>query len=470
MNKNLKIIIAFAILIVGSIILSVFKVVPATKIWKEYKVVYISTQYDSKTISTLFLENGIDGFISSFTQKSINRSPYSPVHPDFSFDGFNSETIREFFFLDKSQKYSLYYIPNDEFKKVSSVLEKNQIEYGTDSSTVYPWICPIICILVAIVLFILSKINILRFCSVIPLLFYVFCVPFYTSAMAVCTIIFVMFIAELLWKRKHALNSMLHNVVIISFAVIALISTCFSGFSVFILFVVSLFMSGSVIYLVLYYEKNKNYKFNFVLMLSSNVVSLKKRLKFTYIVIPTLAVVILFFIFVFQSIFSGSLSGKGLYLPSSSEYTSSYDYNTESYNQLKKLRTKQRLPDIADFVDEIWLQSVFPYMVLSSKNEFIVSAGDSVEIPEFITNSDGTITEISTNVGILNDDFIKKVSESFNESSGIEKVIVSQEKMFTTDYSLVGKTQSSWNMWVGVSLIFVFFLVLSTYFVCKRQI
>lgn len=206
---------------------------------------------------------------------------------------------------------------------------------------------------------------------------------------------------------------------------------------------------------------------------------IEKRLNLKYLSISLASILVLFLLFCFSPKLKNNIKENNLFLPAPSEYNETVDFTNieENYNYVKSFENQidvETLPNIFDFVDESWIIATYPYKKISQSIDSNVSFGDKIMIPEYQKTSDGLVVQKSRLMYNFNEEFIDNLITEYSNSSGIEKLLASQQFYTNVVYSSGGNVKNSTLMWVvsilGVFIVgsFTFFCLIKGYF-NKRQ-
>ncbi len=128
-----------------------------------------------------------------------------------------------------------------------------------------------------------------------------------------------------------------------------------------------------------------------------------------------------------------------VYLPLPRAAVATAGFTKENFDEAKKLRSGEDLPDLLDFINDKWNLTIMPYINLN--NETLNSLSDNndmvneeVSISSFSSDSSGTVTEKEPVVLKLNDEFIFNTL-SFKHSPVIEDLLQKQERFTSVVYS-----------------------------------
>ena len=105
--------------------MQIFRVMPASRLWNGYTVMYLPVSQDSKIIEKTLEEYGCNDYISLRNQKvPLNVSEFSPDYMFGNGDANGYLEKRKGYFFDFSRSYSVYYIPDSSDNCIPAVLKK----------------------------------------------------------------------------------------------------------------------------------------------------------------------------------------------------------------------------------------------------------------------------------------------------------------------------------------------------------
>ena len=450
MNKYIKFI-SPIVFIISLILILILKTIPSGKLWKNYSVLCVPVNTNDSLVLSAADEAGISGLVSlsgqylpiSLTENSIE---ISMLRLNYNSPAFSYLNKRNAMFFDKSQSYRLYYIPskyNSETSALMRILKSKGIDCQKDSSAEYPWLLPLMGILLAGMLMLFSK-HKLPFVAgaIIPLVF-LYGNPFYPVATATCLSLLILFFISNLWRRKGAVSILLNKIICPAMLVIALLS----AFSCSILsgFLFILAICGTAAALKSYRLAEDFYRnrkvFVPVYIRSAKRVSLFAGKVFTSMNIVTGAVAIFIILIFVTSTDSIKNSSVKLLFPAST-----------SVNDNK-------LPQFEEYYKWNWNVKTYPYKSLNN-----TYSDDEVEFSSFIEDEKtGIISEKITTIKYDNS-FKQKVYEDIDQLQfdSVEKVMKSESENFCGGYTAASSYQI--NIF-GIIMCFIcLFILLFIYF------
>lgn len=382
MNKYLKICSPFVFLI-SLILLLICRKVPSGKLWKNYSVICVPAASSDSLVMAAIEEAGIKNAVALSGQYLPLALPENSIEIamlrlNYSSSEYAYINQRKAIFFDKSQTYRLYYIPQQYSAETSTLiklLEAQGIACIKDSSASYPWLLPVIVLLLALMLFLFVK-NKLPYIAgaIIPVL-YIWCNPFYPIATATCLLLLCIFFASNVWKRRDALACLLSRHADPAMLVIALIASfSTSVVSGFLFLCVLAGTAGAMTFCWFLEDFIRNRKpFVPVYIRSARRISLFAGKAFTLMSIVTGAVALLIIlIFLTSSNSVKSTSSSKLLFPGNSAFSDS------------------ALPQFEDYYRWTWNVKTSPYLSLNESE----NGTDTISFSSYVENPEtGLISE-----------------------------------------------------------------------------
>lgn len=463
MRSYLKI---FLFLLAASLIMTLvflFRLQPSIMIWEHYKVFFFSSEIQQSEIrSAIGDEALLEGII--FEDPEYHHSWVNKLIPNQSISSirnFTMEYMRDFFFYDKSGDYRIIYVPEVKAQDIIKMLKKSGLSFGTDSLTKNPYLYPVVCFAVILLLMIFGRISLLHILSTTPLVLFTLWCPFYSAASGVICILFTLYTAEQYYGKKYSASRIIRNPIVIISFVFSLFSIAAGGLRLSLLFLATLIACVLLWSAVSDIDKLSlsAYHFHYVPILTSkNIDSYKRLVLPSVFVLAAGAITLTVFFFISAGVIK-STGGKDLYLPAPSEYTREEQINSASYTELKELDNRE-YPDTADFIDEYWLNTRLQYSKLSdSYSSEEITPGDVISFPFYKEDSDGIHRELRI-IETFDDDFLEKIKLEFEENGGAEQFLAEQGKLFSTTYKKAEDTSQDYNSVLSIISLFVLFIIL----------
>ncbi|MBO5400845.1 MAG: hypothetical protein J6A14_03305 [Spirochaetaceae bacterium] len=474
MKTALKIVLFLLIIGFSLFAIVFFRDVPAVKIWENYRIFYVDKDLN---LFDVLNDGEKSGIISKNTQNYPTQNAFTPIMLDYSIKNFSSTELRDVFFHDMENKYQLFYVEEDFVPDVENALREKDVSFGTDAKANIPIICPIVCLLLLILLTIFSKSKIKFFIAKLPFVILAYSVPYYSVAISVCCFITCLFFLEIYILREDWLKSILKKPLLLCFFGFCLVMFGLCGIRAFLLFVLAFIAWGCVLVFASFFNQKLIYGFSMKQILPLKYVKTKKLTNLKFTGIAFLAVLVLFIILCFSSNFKTNLKENNLFLPSPSEYTDleSFTKLEENYSFVKSFEQENQetdfLPNIFDFVDESWIISTFPYERLGFSDVYhnLVEIGKKVSIPEYKKTSNGLVISEEKVLFTFDENYLSDSLESFQTSTGIEKLLLSQKPYSNIVYSSGGKVENTILMWIVGCCGLIIMGLFTLFCVVKRQ-
>ncbi len=452
MNKYIKLSSPF-IFLLSLVLILVFKSLPSGKLWKNYSVICVPVDTDDSTVLSAINEAGIKGAVSQSKQYlpiqfSENSIEISMLRLNYNNPENSYITKRNAMFFDKANSYRLYYIPaeyDSEASLLIKILKDKGIECLKDSSAEYPWLLPLIGILLAAMLFLFSK-NKVPFITgaIIPLTF-LYGNPFYPVATATCLVLLILFFISNLWRRKGALSSLLNRYSCPSMLVIALLSAFSSSLTSGFLFIFAILGTASALACFWTIEDflRKRKSFVPVYIRSAKRVSIFAGKVFTSMNIVTgVAALFIILIFITSSDLITNNSAKLLFPANSGS-------------------KDEALPQFEDFYKWNWNVKTFPYISLNSGN---TSGEGEITFSSFVENEKTGLISEEIKTLKYDNNFKKEIYDGIDKLNfdSVEKLMKSEAEDFSAGYTAVSSYQI--NIF-GIIMCFIcLFILLFIYF------
>lgn len=455
MNKYVKIASPLVFLISLILILSL-KSIPSGKLWKNYSVLYVQKDCQDSIVISALEKSGIDNIICLSGQYlpallSENSVEVSMLRLNYDSPDFSYLKKRNAIFYDKSFAYRLYYIPSEHKSKLSEVirtLEASHIQCGTDSDSAYPWLLPLIIILLAGMLFVFVKNKLPFICgAVIPLVF-LYSNPFYPVALSSCLILLCLFFTANLWKRKGSLEKLIKRPEIIIMPAVAFIS-CFAGSlkTGFLCIVAAAGILSSLI--VCYYTEDyfRNKKsFVPVFIRPAKRISIFAGKAFTSMTTVTCSAILLIAVFILTSSDSVRSHISKLLLPASTSNVS------------------EELPQFEDFYRWNWNLKTYPYISINDGQVEVKDGVETVSFRHFKENEQTGIIELYNDELSYDGEFKKSVYDEIDslKFNAVEKLMKSEGDDFSAGFT----ASNSYHINLfGIIMCFIcLFILLFIYF------
>lgn len=440
------------IIILTVVLLNVFRILPVSKLFNGYAVMFVETAVPQKNVESLLLENGANDIVFLENQKVPLNLPEQSPEVALAKSGIEKSKYleeRNAFFFDKAKSCNIFYIPNDFYKsaeKTADFFVDNGFFAGLNASASFPVISVLIIVLFSVFLMYFSENHILSGLLFVLPVFFSFMIPFNSVSAALCLFELGVFLCIKFEGREGAVFKLAQSVMIVSFFATSALIVFFTSFRAGFIFI--LFCLAEVSVFVVYSQVcaffEKRYSFKPVNIISANSISILNRKNVKSLAVCACAVFVIFISALFSVNFSSfSKNSKKVQLPSAYSATSA-------------------LPDISDFISWKWEAVTFPYVSINSKNR----NEESVVFKNY-SEKNGLISE-SLNYISYNNDFRNNALSEIEllDYPALEKILLSQGKKAKFGYAQSGTQNISLLM--IVLLAAAFFIPLFFYLNEKR--
>ncbi|MBR1910807.1 MAG: hypothetical protein IJ828_00445, partial [Treponema sp.] len=132
--------------------LFVFRAMPASRIWRGYKVLFVDKSVEEQSVLDCLHDAGCQDVIALSLQKNPIETPFSAFQKDY--DSYLERRLA--YFTDKSSMYSLFYIP-DKYEHqagiaIKSLMKNRHVRTGLDYESVFPFVVPLVAVSVYVML------------------------------------------------------------------------------------------------------------------------------------------------------------------------------------------------------------------------------------------------------------------------------------------------------------------------------
>jgi len=417
-----------------------FKAIPNGKLWTNYSVLYVPVETDDEfVISTLRNCNIIDYVSLSEQYLPLNISENSVELAMFKLnltnDGTEYHQRRGNYFFDKSNCYRLYYVPSSYKSQLADVvllLNKQKINCGVDSTSTYPFVIPLIGLILLITLSLFSKNKYVFIAGAAPALIFLYCNPFYPVAISLCLILLIIFFISNTWKRDGFLLRLANTYTVPAMLFISLLCSFSSSYKSGLLFFVLIICIAAVLFTIYSIEEFIRNRKSFVPVFikpARMINAFARKTNTTFIILLSGAFLFIGIFFLTSSDQINSHFAK-LQLPANSDFSD------------------EELPQLEDYYRWAWDLKTNPYRSLNkAENENLV------EYPKYIEDENGLIRETKT-VMAYNQSFKEGIFEDIDNLpfNSIEKVIKSEGIRFNGGYK---STSDYHNNLFGIIMMFI---------------
>ena len=442
------------------VILCVFSMImlretPVLSPWKNWKVLSVDINIPEKNVLNELSKISIDTVVSESSQRLNVSSEFSPVLPS-EFNFYQDNLYR--YFYDKYNNYRLYYLPKTVKNKTLKALP---FDYNIDLQASFPYFSFILTVVSFFVLIFLIKNKVLFTISLLPMLLYTVVFPDFNSLVISLFGFVIVYFADKYINRKNILSALLNNqFVILSFSIciISCILGGFKGFFLFFLAIISCIGLNLIIsWLISYIDDKKNrLKFSKIVSASGYHFYNEKMIYIFYGLSVFILIGALSYILI-PSISNKTNKDTPLLLPTPLEYTNTRGFTIGSYANLQTKKSPTELPDLGDYVSQIWNAKVFPFIPFSMNRGYVsnVTPETPVNTVEYFEEN-GIIKTKSVEVAVFSKDFINTALDNIKSSDNpvIENVLLDQESFCASDFGNVKRTTSLTIILFVIALIF----------------
>ncbi len=442
MNSIAKSVLAVLVLLASVIVMSVLRIVPVSKIWSQYSVLYVPSQTDEGEVLSCLQKNGCTNVISLSSQTVPFVSSITPVQSY----GTNYITERKKYFTDETLSYSLFYIPQSQEKQLAVALKELQnergITAGVDGSLQFPFLVPVICALVYIVLALFAKNHLVFLTAGFAPLLVTLCAPFYPAAAAVILFLTAVFLSERVWHRKGSLVAVLRCPYVDLLLLASLLVTAFLSPRVLLIFALSILASVCALFLLnqIQIYVDSRHAFNFEPIFSASQIPLMVRRRAFIVCLVSVPIAVLLLSFLLSAKFLPASSIQSVSIPtpvSDSEVGEEKDF----------------LPDMSDYFAWAWQTITFPYKNLNKASYSAPEENESVSIPRYVETDSGvkkTYETLFTFDGSFRKELIDGIMQS--EVPSVEKLLLSEGEGVHVGYRTKAQAKTSTD---SVSLVLI---------------
>ena len=455
MKTKSTVIISLVIVILCVFSMILLRETPVLSPWKNWKVLSVEISIPEKTVLSELSKISVDTVVSESSQRLKINSEFSPVLPS-EFNFYQDNLYR--YFYDKYNNYRLYYLPKTVKNRTLKALP---FDYNIDLQASFPYFSFILTVISFIVLIFLIKNKLLFSISLLPMLLFTVVFPDFHSLVISLFSFIIVYFADKYINRKNILSALINNrFVILSFA-ICIISSILGGFKgIFLFFLtliscigLNLIISWGFSYLD---DKKNRLKFTKIVSASGYNFYNKKLIYLFYGLSGFILIGALSYIFI-PSISNKTNKDTPLLIPTPLEYTNTRGFSIGSYSNLQTKKSPTELPDLGDYVSQIWNATVFPFIPFAKGKGYIsnVTPETSVNTIEYFEEN-GIIKTKSVEVAVFSKDFINAALDNIKSSDRlvIENVLLDQESFCASDFGNVKRTTTLTLILFIIALIF----------------
>ena len=455
MKTKSTVIISLIIVILCVFSMILLRETPILSPWKNWKVLSVDSKIPEKTVLNELSKISIDTVVSESSQRLNVNSEFSPILPS-EFNFYQDNIYR--YFYDKYNNYRLYYLPKTVKNRILKALP---FDYNIDLQASFPYFSFILAVISFIVLILFIKNKLLFSISLLPMLLFTVVFPDFNSLVISLFTFVIIYFADKYINRKNILSALVNNLfVILSFSV-CVISGILGGFKGILLFFLTIISCIGLIliisWLISYYDEKRN-RLKFAKIVSANghnfcnpkMIYLFYGLS-VFILIGALSYILI------PSISDKTSKDTPLLIPTPLEYTSTRGFSIGSYTSLQSKKSPTELPDLGDYVSQIWNAKVFPFISFSENRGYVsnVIPETSVNTVEYFEEN-GIIKTKSVKIAVFSKDFINTALDNIKSSDNpvIENVLLDQESFCASDFGNVKRTTSLTFILFVIAMLF----------------
>lgn len=442
------------------VILCVFSMIllretPILSPWKNWKVLSVDSKIPEKTVLNELSKISIDTVVSESSQRLNVNSEFSPILPS-EFNFYQDNIYR--YFYDKYNNYRLYYLPKTVKNRILKALP---FDYNIDLQASFPYFSFILAVISFIVLILFIKNKLLFSISLLPMLLFTVVFPDFNSLVISLFTFVIIYFADKYINRKNILSALVNNLfVMLSFSV-CVISGILGGFKGILLFFLTIISCIGLIliisWLISYYDEKRNrLKFAKIVSASGHNFCNPKMIYLFYGLSVFILIGALSYILI-PSISDKTSKDTPLLIPTPLEYTSTRGFSIGSYTSLQSKKSPTELPDLGDYVSQIWNAKVFPFISFSENRGYVsnVIPETSVNTVEYFEEN-GIIKTKSVKIAVFSKDFINTALDNIKSSDNpvIENVLLDQESFCASDFGNVKRTTSLTFILFVIAMLF----------------
>lgn len=455
MKTKSTVIISLIIVILCVFSMILLRETPILSPWKNWKVLSVDSKIPEKTVLNELSKISIDTVVSESSQRLNVNSEFSPILPS-EFNFYQDNIYR--YFYDKYNNYRLYYLPKTVKNRILKALP---FDYNIDLQASFPYFSFILAVISFIVLILFIKNKLLFSISLLPMLLFTVVFPDFNSLVISLFTFVIIYFADKYINRKNILSALVNNLfVILSFSV-CVISGILGGFKGILLFFLTIISCIGLIliisWLISYYDEKRN-RLKFAKIVSASSYNFwNQKLIFIFYGLAVFILIGALSYILIPSISNKTSKDTPLLIPTPLEYTSTRGFSIGSYSNLQTKKSPTELPDLGDYVSQIWNAKVFPFISFSENRGYVsnVFPETSVNTVEYFEEN-GIIKTKSVKIAVFSKDFINTALDNIKSSDNpvIENVLLDQESFCASDFGNVKRTTSLTFILFVIAMLF----------------
>ncbi len=470
MNKKVLFFCTLTIFIASIACLFLFRIIPSSKTWENYTVLFVEKNIPIDTITSLLEKQGINTIISPNHENYPIASKFAPVQFHTFADGINYQKLQTAYFSDENNNYNLFYIPDEYSTLIPQSFNDTNIIWGINNNTTITIFPFIITMALLLLLIIFAKNKVYFLCTQLPFTVLTFIIPLYQIAVCVCALLFSFFIVEKYKDRIGYSLKIIKNYNLYVFLGITFVIMILLGIQAVALFLLA--GTACVAIHILYSLIINDYKNKQIFLPtpihSANTLSLNAKTRRLTILI-TFSTIALLTTFALWNPQTGNSNSNDIKIPT--PQTEIQNFSEQSYLTTITNSNKEvnRLPNLTDYISVAWYYEMYPYMRVDNTIKNIVYPGDTIVTTEYIKTND-KIEEKTKTQAKFNNDYIEKTLATINslENPGAEKLLASQKGFARVCYASNKTVQLPTDSFIIMFCIAAYFLIVFLYLKIKR--
>lgn len=468
MNKKVLFFVTVSIALVSIICLFTFRIVPTSKIWDSYNVLYVEKDVPIQTIRDSLEKNNLSDVLYPDHAPYPLPSPMAPVQFHNFSTGFNYDDLQSSYFVDSNNEFNLFYIPKEFTEKVSTVLKNEKYTWGLDTNQVIPAIPFIITIIFSLVLFFLCKNKIFFTCVQVPFILLTIVSPYYHIGAAVCLLGIICVLFDNKWNRKYFTKTVVKEITFYIVIAILLLSTIFVGIKSIFHVILCILLSLSALSITKQLQSYLRNKQIFIPLQIHNAKTIPVNTKLIRcVLILIICSVGLLSTFAIVNSQIGTKSENTIAIPKPIDKTKSF--SESDYIETISNEVANRLPDLTDYISTAWHYEMYPHVRLVNEVTKIALPGDSISSTEYVKKGN-SLTEQTKVIATFDNNYINNAISNIDSSmnSGAEKLLASQSSFSRVIYDSTTTIQVSIITVILMLCICIYCIVYFLYLKIKR--
>jgi len=431
--------------ILSLIILFFFPVHTMNSIWKGYRVLVVPLEQNEQNIVSKLAKLGIIDIVTESNSQIANINPITPSQT--AVNKWNKDRLS--WFQNKSQNCRYFFLAETPFleAKIKKALSGLNFTWNLEHADSIALLPVIMCSFFLLVCVFVSKQRIFFLSFAVPFTLYsFFCNTISGYATSVFSILFLFIMIRIFEPENKGLS--MHQriariqknwIFLLSAPVIVVIAST-GGLHSFLLFLVILTLSASVIILTfslkeqinLISESGRIHPVFRPVMINPDMVKktaiIKKELYILLTSCVLFSVGLLFFRA--ENPKNQIIDQQELYIPSPSGYTKTPGFTMKSWIELSQIRTTTSLPDLGTYTGIRWNLDTAPWKRIQETVRDPLP-GEVIGNSQFIADKNGVISGKMNTMFTFDTMFIKKILSS--GTTPLETMLIRQGRFMTVE-------------------------------------